>query len=58
VTQEADQVYGIPGLHNIRHKVEPLQNDYISVLGKDAVRFTESNYGWYFDLFGYKPSTV
>jgi sulfotransferase len=58
VTQEDDQAYGIPGLHNIRPKVEPLQNDYLSVLGKDAVRFVQGNYSWYFSLFGYPVNPV
>jgi sulfotransferase len=53
VTKEDDQVYGIAGLHAIRPKVAPLQKDYISVLGKDAVRFVQGNYSWYFNLFGY-----
>jgi sulfotransferase len=56
VTQEDDDVYGIPGLHDIRPKVEPLQNDYLSVLGKDGVRFIQSNFGWYFSTFGYPVS--
>ncbi len=34
VTQEDDLVFGVPGLHEIRPKVEPLQNDYLDVLGR------------------------
>jgi sulfotransferase len=58
VTQEDDDAYGIPGLHAIRPKVEPQTSDYISILGKDAVRFVQSNYAWYFSLFGYQTSPV
>ena len=58
VTQEDDQAYGIPRLHEIRPKVESLQNDYISTLGKDAVRFIQSNYAWYFTAFGYGTTPV
>jgi len=58
VTQEDDDAYGIPGLHEIRPKVEPLKNDYMSVLGPDAVRFVQNNYGWYFSLFGYQANPV
>jgi hypothetical protein len=58
VTQEDDQAYGIPGLHEIRPKVESLQNDFLSILGKDAVRFVQGNYAWYFTLFGYQTSPV
>ncbi|HEY0258185.1 MAG TPA: sulfotransferase [Candidatus Methylacidiphilales bacterium] len=58
MTQEDDQIFGIPGLHEIRSKVEPLQNDYLEVLGRDAVRHLHQNYNWYFQLFGYPVSAV
>jgi sulfotransferase len=58
VTQEDDQAYGIPGLHEIRPKVEPLAHDYLSIIGKDAVRFVQSNYAWYFTAFGYPTNPV
>jgi sulfotransferase len=58
VTQEDDQAYGIPGLHEIRPKVEPLAHDCVSIIGKDAVRFVQSNYAWYFTAFGYQTSPV
>jgi sulfotransferase len=53
VTQEDDQVFGIPGLHEIRPKVEPLPNDYLDVLGRDVVRFVQNQYAWYLQRFGY-----
>jgi sulfotransferase len=53
VTQEDDQVFGIPGLHEIRPKVEPLQNDYLGILGLDVVRHVQKQYAWYFQMFGY-----
>jgi len=53
VSQEDDQVYGIPGLHAIRPKVEPLVNDYMTILGRDAVKVVQANSAWYFNLFGY-----
>ncbi len=58
VTQEDDQAYGIAGLHEIRSKVEPLQNDFLSILGKDAVRFVQGSFSWHFTAFGYQPSPV
>jgi sulfotransferase len=58
VTQEDDQVFGIPGLHQIRAAVEPLPNDYLDVLGRDAVRHVQTQYAWYFQLFGYPVSQV
>ncbi len=58
MTQEDDQVFGIPGLHEIRPKVEPLPNDYLDVLGRDAVRHLQQQYAWYFQLFGYHITAV
>jgi sulfotransferase len=56
VTQEDDTVFGIPGLHDIRPEVRPVKNDYLEVLGRDAVRHIEANFGWYFQMFGYHPT--
>ncbi|HUB68718.1 MAG TPA: sulfotransferase [Candidatus Methylacidiphilales bacterium] len=53
ITQEDDEAYGIPGLHQIRPKVEPLQNDYLETLGPDVIRYVQNQYAWYFQLFGY-----
>jgi sulfotransferase len=58
VTEEDDKIFGVPGLHEIRPKVEPLQNDYLEVLGRDAVRHLQQNYTWYFQLFGYPITQV
>jgi sulfotransferase len=52
-TQEDDQVYGTPGLHTIRPKVEPLNKDYTEVLGRDAIRLIQTNHSWFFNAFGY-----
>jgi sulfotransferase len=58
VTEEDDKIFGVPGLHEIRPKVEPLQNDYLDVLGRDVVRHLQQNYTWYFQLFGYPITQV
>jgi sulfotransferase len=58
VTQEDDQIFGIPGLHEIRRKVEPPASDYLDVLGRDAVRHLQTQYAWYFQLFGYPLAQV
>ncbi len=58
VTQEDDLAYGIPGLHDIRPKIEPLAHDYLSILGKDAVRFVQNNFAWYFTAFGYSIASL
>jgi len=54
VTREDDEAYGIPGLHEIRPRVELLQNDYLKILGRDAVMQAQSQHGWFFHLFGYR----
>ena len=53
VTREDDEVFGIPGLHEIRPKVEPLAPDHREVLGIDVLRHVATNYAWYFQRFGY-----
>jgi sulfotransferase len=58
VTQEDDQVYGTPGLHDIRPKVQRLSDDYAAILGRDAVRLVQNNFAWYFSLFGYPATSV
>jgi len=58
VTSEDDQVYGYSGLHEIRSKVEPLSSDYLSIVGRDAVRYVQNTYAWYFSLFGYPSAAV
>ncbi len=58
VTHEDDEVFGIPGLHEIRPKVEPFRNDYLATLGRDAVMQIQSQHGWYFTQFGYRVVPV
>jgi len=58
LTQEDDQIFGIPGLHEVRPKIEPLPSDYMDVLGRDVVRHLHQQYAWYFQLFGYHVSPV
>jgi len=54
VTHEDDEVFGIPGLHDIRPKVEAFQNDYLTVLGKEAVIQVQNQHAWFFNQFGYR----
>jgi sulfotransferase len=58
VTQEDDRVYGTPGLHDIRPKVEPITKDYMTVLGRDVILAVQNNLAWYFNLFGYPIAPV
>jgi len=53
-THEDDEVFGIPGLHEIKPKVEPARNDYMNVLGKDVVMAAQGQYAWYLNQFGYR----
>ncbi len=57
VTLEDDVVFGIPSLHEIRPKVEPIQSDYVEVLGCDVVRHVQTLYAWHLQLFGYHINT-
>ncbi len=58
LTREDDEVFGIPGLHEIRPKVEPYRNDYLGVLGREAVMTVQSQHAWYFAQFGYRLAPV
>jgi hypothetical protein len=40
--------------HDIRSKVEPFQNDYLMVLGKEAVMQVQNQHAWLFHQFGYR----
>jgi sulfotransferase len=54
VTHEDDEVFGIPGLHDIRPRVEAYQNDYLNVLGKEVVMQVQHQHAWYLNQFGYR----
>jgi sulfotransferase len=58
VTHEDDEVFGTPGLHEIRPKVEPYRNDYLTVLGRETVMQVQAQYAWYFNQFGYRLAPV
>jgi sulfotransferase len=53
VSEEDDLIHGTAGLHDIRPKVEAPVKDYTNILGREAVRFIETNCAWYFSLFNY-----
>ena len=40
--------------HDIRSKVEAFQNDYLTVLGKEAVIQVQNQHAWFFNQFGYR----
>ena len=53
-TMEDDEVYGLPGLHSIRPKLDIKPSDARDVLGKDVFDWINNQYKWYNDYFGYK----
>lgn len=54
VTKENDVIHALDNdLHTIKNKVEPLVDDYVSVLGEDACNFIDTEYAWYQKYFGY-----
>ena len=53
-----DEAHGIPGLHEIRPKVELPRNDYLSGLGRDVVVQVQRLHGWFFTVFGYRIAPV
>ncbi len=55
ITHEDDTVFGMGDLHNIRSEVRLPNNDYLEILGPDAVRHLEQHHAWYFQRFGYAP---
>lgn len=54
VTHEDDRWYGIFGDHIIRQELKPVKNDFREVLGPNACKMIEDNYGWFFNDFGYQ----
>jgi sulfotransferase len=52
--QEDDRFYMAGNdLHKIRSKLEPLQKDYLDILGKESCDMIISAAPWYFDFFNY-----
>jgi len=54
VTKEDDEVYGVFGDHTIRQKLEPMQSQAKTILGKDVCEWIFNNYAWFYQYFGYK----
>jgi len=53
ITQEDDAVYGVYGDHTIRKKVEPLEKDYLKILGADNSDYIKTQFKWYMEKFEY-----
>ena len=50
-TKENDLIYGIPDLHTIREKVEPVKPDWNDVLGKHLSQLIVEKHRWYYERF-------
>jgi len=52
-TKENDVFYRPFGDHLIRNKIEPLQEDYINVLGRHNCNYITEKYNWFYKAFSY-----
>lgn len=52
-TKEDDSFYRPFGDHQIRNKIEPLQEDYIKILGKHNCNNIINKYNWFYKAFNY-----
>lgn len=53
VTYENDVFYKPFGDHMIRGKIQPIEDDYLKVLGKHNCDYITNKYDWYFKAFNY-----
>jgi sulfotransferase len=53
-TKENDVFYRPFGDHLIRNKIEPLEEDYINVLGRHNCNYITEKYNWFYKAFNYK----
>lgn len=53
LTQEDDAVHGILGLHDIRKKITPLEEDYNKILGETISNNIAHTYKWFYQYFRY-----
>jgi len=53
ITKEDDKIHGVFGDHTIRQKIEPVENDWNEILGKEISRHVVNSYEWFYDYFNY-----
>lgn len=53
LTHENDVIHGIFGDHQIKSKVEPLMDDYVSILGYHNCDKIKQHYAWFYNIFNY-----
>ena len=54
LTHENDVIHGIFGDHQIQSKIQPVPQDYTSILGFQNCDLIRQSYAWFFDRFNYK----
>ena len=54
LTHENDVIHGIFGDHQVKPKVQPIPQDYHSILGFHNCDRIKNNYKWFFDKFNYQ----
>ena len=52
ITVEDDEVYGVFGDHQIRHKVEPQLSQALEIFGPGLCDWIRQRYGWFDERFG------
>ncbi len=53
-THENDVIHGIFGDHQIQPKVQPLVEDYTSILGFHNCDKIKQHYAWFYNRFNYQ----
>lgn len=53
VTKENDVFYKPFGDHMIRGKIQPVENDYLKILGKHNCDYITNKHAWYYKAFNY-----
>lgn len=51
LTQEDDRRFGIPGLHTVQPKVEPIKEDWTEILGPQLAKGLKQGNIWYYEKF-------
>ncbi len=51
LTQEDDRRFGIPGLHTLQPKVEPIKEDWTEILGTNLSKGLKQGNMWYYERF-------
>ena len=52
ITVEDDEVYGVFGDHQIRHKVEPQPSQALEIFGPGLCDWIRQRFGWFYERFG------